>query len=164
MLLQFFDSNSLIVIPVNKLMLMKIFRRKWNLSTDDDDNCLWEGEVKDWWQWQLAMVVTMTVTLSGTHYWCCSDSSSSQALTAQSQTFLRPDTPNNASGTGEGRPAEGRGRGEGELRNLALQSGTDAGFRGQRSQNTQEVKNERFLISTRKTMSEFSAYNKWTNR
>nr|KAG5690103.1 hypothetical protein BaRGS_010694 [Batillaria attramentaria] len=28
------------------------------------------------------------------------DSSSSQALTAQSQTFLRPDTPNNASGTG----------------------------------------------------------------
>ena len=32
---------------------------------------------------------------------CYSDSSSSQALTAQSQTFLRPDTPNNASGTGE---------------------------------------------------------------
>ena len=29
-----------------------------------------------------------------------SDSSSSQALTAQSQTFLRPDTPNNASGAG----------------------------------------------------------------
>ena len=87
----------------------------------------------------------MTVMLSGTHYWCCSDSSSSQALTAQSQTFLRPDTPNNASGTGEGRPADWGGGGGGGLRNLALPSGTDTGFHIQRSQNTQAVKNESFL-------------------
>ena len=57
---------------------------------------------------------------------CCSDSSSSQALTAQSQTFLRPDTPNNASGTGE--------KGDGQ-KGRRIENQSSFGLSGRKKQN-----------------------------